>query len=96
MHGALPVDLSLHSKCIFMVSKCVCCSMAPDRESIDHLFLRSEIASYIWRALTETFNKVWRYSSIPHLFSVLTNGVSLRSQVGACFPGIFLFTCWEI
>lgn len=40
---ALPVDSNVQRRGIQMASKCVCCS-EPGRETVDHIFLHSELA----------------------------------------------------
>lgn len=95
-HSALPVDLALQRKHVSIASRCVCCSYRHARESLDHLFLHSDIAQFLWGRFAAIFNKVSRYVSIQHLFDIWAGAASARSQLGACQIGILCFVCWEI
>lgn len=44
---ALPVDVLIQRRNVSLASKCTCCNI-PNIETIDHLLVYSETASYIW------------------------------------------------
>lgn len=80
LHSALPVDLNLNKK-VFIVSKCVCCPINPNMESLEHLFVHSELATQLWMRFAGPFQKR----------SIWGEDVSIRNQVGACHLGISMF-----
>lgn len=47
LHRAVPVDLLVQKRGIYMASKCCCCPTNPDMESTLHLFLQGEVANEI-------------------------------------------------
>lgn len=78
-----------------IVSKCWCCRTAQE-ESIEHLFLQSEIAVTVWRYFAEVFQKTHHFKSILQLINIWKHGTSTRSLVGITVLGVFFYGIWEI
>lgn len=57
---ALPVDCQIRSKGIIVASRCRCC-VNPSEESINHLFIQTDIAKEVW----QRFGNIFR---IPHVW----------------------------
>lgn len=95
-YGAVLVDVNVQAKHVTLTSKCHCCRMQPQRESMEHLFLWSEVAQEVWRKLSTPFNMVHSYSSLVHLWSVWLDDANHRGQDGMCRIVMFGFACWEL
>lgn len=96
MLGGLPVDLNLCKKKVVIVSKCNCCVVSPQVESLTRLFFHSEAATQLWNRFAGHCCKVGSYTSLSHLWATWGEGVFLRNQAGVCCLGVLVFTCWEL
>lgn len=82
LNGALPVDELIQSRNISLASKCFCCAN-PGIETIDHLFVYSEIAIKVWKFYSHSLG----FHFIPLPFDKTVNlwmsHASWNSQHGA-------------
>src|SRR3954465_13362399 len=55
-HYAIPTDLAVSKKGIYLPSKCHCCTRSPQSEFNNHLFLTSETAHAVWSYFANMLN----------------------------------------
>lgn len=83
----------IQTKGIRLASKCLCCS-EHDKESIDHLFIKSELAMEVWNYLDRLFNiRSFQTDSIQ---SRRFNISRRKSQVGYVTSMLPIFAVWEL
>ncbi|XP_012837645.1 PREDICTED: uncharacterized protein LOC105958182 [Erythranthe guttata] len=63
-----PGKISVISRGIPLVSRCVCCKN-PKQEDVPHLFFGSEIAKAVWKRVGDLFNLPSGFSSTKHALS---------------------------
>lgn len=93
--NALPVDANIQTKGIALASRCVCCAN-PKLETMDHLFINSDIAIQFRKAFAPKLHKCVTVNSVHHLLHSWLHGFSLRAQCGYTTLGIIFFGLWEI
>jgi len=83
----------IQTKGIRLASKCLCCS-EHDKESIDHLFIKSELVMEVWNYLDRLFNiRSFQTDSIQ---SRRFNRSRRKSQVGYVTSMLPIFAVWEL
>ncbi|KAJ6802965.1 uncharacterized protein M6B38_366310 [Iris pallida] len=93
--NAIPVDARLVSMGFQLASRCSCCAN-PELESIDHLFVRSETATKVWKHFAQTCLLPESPTNVDDLAQVWLHNISLSSPSGICRNIIFGNTLWEI
>lgn len=80
----------MKTKGIRLASKCLCCS-EHDKESLDHLFIKSELAMEVWN----DFDRFFNIRSFP-IQSRRFNRSRRKSQVGYVTSMLPIFSVWEL
>lgn len=85
----------IRSKGIILAARCRCC-VNPSVESINYLFIQSDISKEVWQQFGNIFRIPHTYKSVLHPFSVLLAGHSESSQYGMCCIGIAAYIFREV
>lgn len=93
-HG-LPVDCSVETRGIQMVSRCRCCSQS-QTESLQHLFVQSEIAMAVWKCFGEIFRLLTQFTSILQALNICMAPTSNNTQYGICRASVAVYIYREI
>ncbi|OVA11679.1 CrcB-like protein [Macleaya cordata] len=96
LHNAIPVDVRTQDCAISLASGC-CCSVHRDTESTDHLFLRGEIAAFLWDRLSPLFGiHRTNYTGLREFISAWFNIAPRKSQLGKLAILFSMAIIWEI
>lgn len=93
--AALPLDERVHQRGVMLASKCSCCRQG-NIESIDHLFVGSDVAQWVWCNFAKLLYKLVIARNIQQLFKSWLQWHRQKSHM-AYVVQIILFTgCWEL
>lgn len=91
---ALPVDERIQARGISLVSKCCC--VIPERETLHHLFIQSELAKETWSHFKACTRFQFTGSTIQSLVFTWFGSSSMRSQLGVMILGSIFYGFWDI
>lgn len=89
------MDERLQSRGVSLVSKCCCC-VTSERETLNHLFIQSDLAKEVWGHLMSYTHVVFTGSTIQNLIYTWLASSSRRSQVGITIIGFIFYGFREI
>lgn len=82
LRHALPVDTRIPSRGIYLASRCRCCSVQTEDESLVHFFIHSEVARQVCTYFANILRLSYGYSSILQAFNIWMAGILGTSQYG--------------
>lgn len=88
------MDTNVRRKGICLASRCVCCC-SPSLETLEHLFIGSDLAIAIYSFFVDKFQKRREISSVTDLINSWMHGISNRSQLGNLIRGSISVMLWE-
>lgn len=93
-HG-LPVDCHIRPRGITLSSRCRCCR-THEEETLDHLFVESQVAREVWKCFGAIFRLPNWFISILQALSTWIPEVNLATQYGICRNVVAAYVLWEI
>ncbi|OVA19356.1 Reverse transcriptase zinc-binding domain [Macleaya cordata] len=98
LNNAIPVDVRIQDCTISLASRCLCC-VHRNIESMEHLFLRGEIAVFLWDRLSPLFGiHRTNYSDLRKFILAWFNVAHRKSQMGkmaTLFPRAIMWEIWS-
>lgn len=94
LHNCLPVDRNIQRLGIQISSKCSCCQ-APQGESLNHLFIHSELAVHIW-SYFQAKGITLAGNSVATFITTAVRNIKSNSAHGLLVLAVLGFSLWEI
>lgn len=95
LRHAVPIDSRVKSKGIVMASRCHCCKDFKE-ETLNNLFLQSEVATAVWTCSGNIFKIPYMFGSIPQAIQAWTNIKVHASQFEFCKLSTMAYIFHEI
>lgn len=93
-NNCIPTDSRIKSLGIALPSKCHCCNN-PAEEDINHLFVHSEWASFLWSTFHRNGCQTWGNSSSSLIHNTI-NDLKINSLFGQFQLAILAYGLWEV
>lgn len=95
INKALPVDVMIQSRKVSLASKCVCC-VNPNIETLDHLFVTSDMAVRVWTYFGGILNIRIQAHSFFQFLNLWMSHANWKSQFGAIIALLGSIIPWNI
>lgn len=94
LHNSLPVDSNIQRIGVNLCSACSCCQVT-QRESMNHLFLHSDLASNIWSHFSSAGLPLEGNSITAFIYNA-ANSAQPKSAYGLLTLAVIGYGCWNI